>query len=180
LQGQTATFSNVSSYTGGINGILVDFSNLSPSVHLTAADFQFKVGNSNNISTWATAPAPSKVVTWVGPNGDTFADITWANHAIQNEWLQVTVLADANTHLASNTVFYFGNLVAATGYSVANSALYVTPIDVLATLLNLSSSSVGITNLYDFNRDGKVNATDLATVILDESFSGLQLITTPS
>jgi len=33
-------------------------------------------------------------------NGDTFADITWANHAIQNEWLQVTVLADANTHLA--------------------------------------------------------------------------------
>jgi hypothetical protein len=111
-------------------------------------------------------------------NGDTFADITWANHA--NEWLQVTVLANANTHLASNTVFYFGNLVGATGYSVANSTLYVTPIDVLATLLNLSSSSVGITNLYDFNRDGKVNATDLATVILDESFSGLQLITTPS
>jgi DUF971 family protein len=33
-------------------------------------------------------------------NGDTFADITWANHAIQNEWLQVIVLADANTHLA--------------------------------------------------------------------------------
>jgi len=112
-------------------------------------------------------------------NGDTFADITWANHAIANEWLQVTVLADANTHLASKTVFYFGNLVAATGYSVANSTLYVTPIDVLATLMNLSNS-VGITNLYDFNRDGKVNATDLATVILDESFSGLQLITAPS
>jgi len=179
LGGQTATFSNVSSYIDGINGILIDFANLPSNAHLTAADFQFKVGNSNTVSTWATAPAPTHVITFVGSNGDTFADITWANGAIKNEWLQVNVLADANTHLASKSTFYFGSLVAATGLSQIGSTLYVTPLDVLATALN-QSNSASITDPYDFNKDGKVNMTDLEIVILDELSASLNLITPPA
>jgi polygalacturonase len=163
----TASFSNISSYSDGLNGILIDFANLSTSgVTFSASDFAFKVGNNSNSSTWSTAPAPTAVATWTGNDGDTFADIVWANNAIQEEWLQVTVLADANTHLVNNVVFYFGNEIGATGASTATTGngpvLRVTSADVVNTENNASLlQTVPITNIYDFNRDGKVTSTDV-------------------
>jgi hypothetical protein len=122
------------------------------------------------------------VDTWIGTNGDTFADIVWPNGAIRDEWLQVTVKADANTHLASNFVFYFGSLVASTGASVTSTAsgplLQVTSADVEQTELNLTEqSTVPISNLYDFDRNGQVTSTDVeyAEFNLTEQ-SGLELI----
>ena len=164
--GSTATFANISSYADGINGILIDFANLPAGVTFTASDFQFNVGNNNTPLGWATAPAPTAVATWTGSNGDTFADIVWANNAIAEEWLQVTVLADANTHLASNVVFYYGSEIGATGISTATTAngpvIRVTSADVVATQNNASLlQAVPITNLYDFNRDDKVTAADI-------------------
>jgi aryl-phospho-beta-D-glucosidase BglC (GH1 family) len=181
LPGQTATFANVSSYSDGINGILIDFAYLPTGVTFTASDFAFAVGNNNTPSTWSAAPAPTAVATWAGPNGDTFADITWANNAIQEEWLQVTVLADANTHLASNDVFYFGSLIGATGTSTADNGtvLQVTAADLVATQNNASLlSSVPISSLYDLNRDGYVTAADF--VLCQDNatlLGGLNLIT---
>jgi hypothetical protein len=182
--GQTGTFANVSSYSDGINGILIDFGNEAAGVTFTASDFAFAVGNNNTPSTWATAPAPTAVATWIGPNGDTFADITWANNAIQEEWLQVTVLADANTHLASNDVFYFGSLIGATGTDTADGGtiLQVTAGDLVQTQNNASLlSSVPITNLYDYNRDGYVTAADFVLCQNNATLlSGLEYITPPS
>jgi hypothetical protein len=182
LPGGTATFANVSSYLDGINGILIDFANLPAGVTFSASDFQLNVGNNSTPSSWAAGPAPSAVATWTGTDGDTFADIVWPNGAIRDQWLQVTVLADADTHLASNDVFYFGSLVAATGASVTStingSLLQVTSADVEQTELNLSEqSTVPITNLYDFGRTGQVTSTDVeyAELNLTEQ-SGLQLI----
>jgi len=181
LPGQTATFSNVSSYVDGINGILVEFSNLPAGVTFSASDFQFNVGNNGTPSGWAAAPAPTAVATW-SSGGNTFADIVWTNGAIRDEWLQVTVLADGNTHLASNDVFYFGSLVGATGASVTStssgSTLQVTSADVEQTELHLSEqSTVPITSLYDFDRNGQVNSTDVeyAELNLTEQ-GGLELI----
>ena len=54
-----ATFANVSSYSKGINGIMVDIAGSHPSI--TAADFIFQVGNNNAPSTWAMADAPIAV-----------------------------------------------------------------------------------------------------------------------
>jgi hypothetical protein len=182
LPGQTATFSNVSSYIDGVNGILIDFANLPAGVTFSASDFQFAVGNNSTPSGWTAGPAPTSIATWTGKNGDTFADIVWSNGAIRNEWLQVTVLADADTHLAANNVFYFGSLVAATGASVTStingSLLQVTSADVEQTELNLTEqSTVPITSLYDFDRNGQVTSTDVeyAELNLTEQ-SGLQLI----
>ena len=182
LPGQTATFSNVSSYLDGINGILIDFANLPAGVTFSAKDFQFNVGNNSTPSTWAAGPAPAAVATW-SSGGNTFADIVWPNGAIRDEWLQVTVLVDANTHLASNDVFYFGNLVGATGASVTSTSngplLQVTSTDVELTEDHLSEqSTVPITSLYDFNRDGQVTSTDVefAALNLTEQ-GGLELIT---
>ena len=47
-----ATFANVSSYTAGINGIMVDISGTHGT--LTANDFIFKVGNNNSPNAWTT------------------------------------------------------------------------------------------------------------------------------
>jgi hypothetical protein len=179
----TATFTNISSYFDGINGILIDFANLPAGVSFSASDFQFNVGNTSNSSSWSSAPAPTSVATWTGSNGDTFADIVWANNAIEEEWLQVTVLADANTHLASNFTFYYGSEIGATGISTATTGngpvIRVTSADVVATQNNASLlQSVPITNLYDYNRDGKVTAADIVLCQNNTTLlGGLELIT---
>jgi hypothetical protein len=79
-------------------------------------------------------------------------------------------------------VFYFGSLVAATGASVTSAPsgplLQVTSADVEQTELNLSEqSTVPISNLYDFDRNGQVTSTDVeyAEFNLTEQ-SGLELI----
>jgi uncharacterized repeat protein (TIGR03803 family) len=161
----TATFSNISSYSDGLNGILIDFADLPSGVTFSASDFAFKVGNNSNSSSWSTAPAPTAVATWTS-GGGTYADIVWANNAIQEEWLQVTVKADANTQLANSVVFYFGSEIGATGVSTATTSngpvLRVTSADVVNTENNASLlKTVPITNIYDFNRDGKVTSTDV-------------------
>jgi hypothetical protein len=179
--GHTGTFANVSSYADGINGILIDFGNEAAGVTFTASDFAFAVGNNSTPSTWGAAPTPTAIATWIGPNNDTFADITWANNAIQEEWLQVTVVADANTHLASNDVFYFGSLIGATGTDTADGGtiLQVTAGDLVQTQNNASIlSSVLISNLYDYNRDGYVTAADLVLCQNNATLlSGLEYIT---
>ncbi len=40
-----------------------------------------------------------------GLNGSDRVKLEFANNAIQNAWLRVTMLADANTGLAANDVF---------------------------------------------------------------------------
>ena len=56
LPGQTPTFANYTSYSRGINGIMVDIQYTTNPTGLTAADFQFQVGNGAG---WTDAPAPS-------------------------------------------------------------------------------------------------------------------------
>ena len=79
--------------------------------------------------------------------------MTWVNNTIQNEWLQVTVLADADTGLSANDVFYYGNAIGETGNSTTDAQ--VTLADENAAQSH-ETSSASITNVYDFNRDGQV------------------------
>ena len=44
LPGRSATFSNYSSYSRGLNGIMIDVKGL-PGASLTTADFTFRYGN---------------------------------------------------------------------------------------------------------------------------------------
>src|SRR5262249_18768478 len=112
-----ATFANVSSYSRGINGIMVDVSGSHGA--LTAADFIFKTGNNNSPSTWNTAvPAPATVTTRIGAGvgGSDRVELIWADNAIQKTWLEVVVKgndalggSNTNTGLASSYVFMYGN-----------------------------------------------------------------------
>ena len=165
LPGQAATFANYSSYSRGINGLMVDVANLTNGPALVASDFTFKVGNGTDPTTWSAASAPTTVLDrpTAGISGSDRVELVWADGAVQHEWLQVTVLADANTGLATPYVFYFGNLVGETGNSTTSAA--VGGADVANEKAhNLQSAS--ITSPYDFNRDGAVGGADIATAKL--------------
>jgi uncharacterized delta-60 repeat protein len=179
LPGGTGSFANYTSYSLGLNGILVDFVGLAPGATFTAGDFTFHVGNNNTPSGWATAPAPVSVTAITGPNGDTYADIIWANNAIADEWLQVTVLSTPDTDLAGPVVFYYGNAIGETGNSTTDAKVDGT--DVARTQSNQTGlGSASITNVYDFNRDGKVNGVDVALAQANQSgLNPLRLITVP-
>src|SRR5205085_1972690 len=83
----------------------------------------------------------------------------WPDNAIQNEWLQVTVLADGNTGLTSPAVFYFGNAIGDSGDSTANTN--VNAADELGARANQRNftNPAPINFNYDFNRYKKVEAT---------------------
>ena len=110
LPGGTATFANYTSYSRGLNGIMVDIANLPGTP--TASDFTFKVGNDNTPALWSAAPAPASITVraGAGTGGSDRVTLIWndnnldgvvdANEAVANQWLQVTVKATANTGLA--------------------------------------------------------------------------------
>ena len=157
--GQTASFSNVTSYTKGLNGIVVQFDGVPPA-ELVAGDFVFRAGNNADPSTWTAAPVP----TWVGlihatgnNAGATRYAITFANYAVRNTWLQVTVKANARTGLSSPDVFYFGNLPGDTG----SLPLRVDVIDYVRTRY-AANTGAAINSPVDFDRNGRVNANDIA------------------
>jgi L-ascorbate metabolism protein UlaG (beta-lactamase superfamily) len=153
LPGQSATFANYSSYDRGINALAIDIENLGPSP--TAADFVFKVGNTPDPATWSNAPAPTGFAVRRG-DGAVDSDrvtVVWADGAIKNTWLQVTLVASGN-------VFYFGNAVGETGNSSANA--FVSAADEIGVRNHLTPAggSAAIENAYDFNRDGMVDSAD--------------------
>jgi uncharacterized repeat protein (TIGR03803 family) len=173
LPGQTAAYSNLTDYSKGINGIIIDISNLPSGATLTPSDFQFATGDVNDTTTWTPLTTSPTVTLLPATGGVTPVDLTWPNGTITNTWLQVTVLADANTGLASNDVSYYGNLVGKV--SDTGSPEQVTALD----LTQIENNIVGvatITDPYDVNKDGSVDAEDLV-ITQRNSFSALRLIT---
>jgi uncharacterized delta-60 repeat protein len=157
LPGQAADFSNVTGYSRGINGIMVDVRGLPGD--LTAADFDLAVGTPGG--TWAAAPAPASVTrrAEVGTAGSDRVTLTWADGDIKNTWLRVTVKANAQTGLSAPDVFYFGNLIGETG-DTTGTLLRVNAGD-LGGVKRVLNTTPNISSRYDFNRDGRVNALDL-------------------
>jgi hypothetical protein len=156
---------------------MIDVANFEGSI--TPDDFEALVGNSNDLRTWQPAPEfdfTTEFVGW-GVNGSIRLEVGWTNYTIKNQWVQVTLKANENTGLAADDVFYFGNSVGDTGNSTSDAI--VDASDVLAVQNNHTVTAT-ITNLYDFNRDKVVDATDDA--IVQSNLSGaspLVLITVP-
>jgi hypothetical protein len=176
LPGQTATTANFTNSLAGINGVMIDVAGLADGAALTASDFTFKAGATADPSTWATAPAPAAIVVrrGAGAGGADRIELLWADGTLQNQWLQVTLKADAVTRLAAAPdVFYFGNLV-----GDANGNGIVSVADTAMTK-SLSGQTATITSPADFNRNGLISVADTA---IAKSFSGstLTLFTAPA
>src|SRR5262249_1963977 len=132
----TANFGNYTSYSRGINGIMIDL--LGDGAHTSITlenilnDFTFKVGgggagSNTSVGTWVNAPLPISVTVRTGMtpeangvgtvSGSDRVEIIWADNAIQQKWLEVIVKNTFDTGLRSNDVFLFGNLIGSTGLS---------------------------------------------------------------
>lgn len=157
LPGQAAAFANYTSYSRGINGIMIDLTGLPRG--LSAADFVFKIGNDNAPEAWIDAPLPASVVERLGDatGSWTRVSIVWPDGAITGKWLQVTLKSNAASGLAADDVFYFGNAPGEAGG--ANDAK-VNATDEIRARLG-AAPSAGITHQLDFNRDGAVDGLDV-------------------
>ena len=165
-----ATFANVSSFTKGINGIMVDITGSHPNI--TADDFIFRVGNNNSPGLWGTANAPTSISVRAGAGvgGSDRVEIIWNTGAPIKEWLNVIVLANADTGLAQKVdhpvghgdAFFFGNAVGNVGTGDTSVNSLVTATDEAAIRANpaLVSANIPITNIYDVNRNASVSAVD--------------------
>jgi uncharacterized protein DUF362 len=181
LPGGTAGFANYTSYSRGINGVMVDIADLANAGGLSADDFEFHVGNTplTGPPEWDQAPAPQVVAVREGAGADDSdrVTLTWADNAIQKKWLRITVKANGNTGLTSPYVFYFGNAIGETGNSATDA--HVTPTDEIGTRNNphtLAMAPADILDVYDFNRDGKVGPTDEILARNNATSSGTALI----
>lgn len=182
--GQTAAYENITNYVRGLNRVVIDLAGAA-NENVSAEDFEFRIGNSDDVDNWTAAPSPIDIRTEasVGTDGATRVTVTWADQAIKNQWLQVTVRATETTRLLNDSVFYFGNQVADTDGAAAGQTLRVTAVDTLRIRANQSAlpNSVGITNDFDLDRDGRVTAIDSIHARQNQVlFGGLVMISPPA
>ena len=178
LPGQTATLANYTSYSSGINGIMVDIDD--PDGTPDVGSFEFKVGSDEAPDVWAPAALPEDVTIRVGEgvDGSDRLTIVWADGAVRKQWLQVTVLS-TGADLPQDDVFYFGNAVGDSGNSPIDTK--VNGFDILGARDNQRTltKSAPIDFAYDYNRDKNVNAYDMLVARNNQThfLSDLDLIT---
>jgi ELWxxDGT repeat protein len=180
LPGQAASFDNVTSYTRGINGLLIDVADLPGAAALGAGDFVFEIASGPGNGTWIPAPAPRSVSVrgGAGVDGADRVTLTWADGAIRNTWLRVTVKANANTGLTTPDVFHFGNLVGEVGDATSPRRVGTFDLAALRRAFTRAGATAALASPYDLNRDGRVNALDLAAARTN-LFQTLRTIPTP-
>ena len=150
---------NYTSYWRGINGIMVDFDGLfyAPA----PGDFRVRVNGAPGPDTWSHGPAPTvSIRPGDGVDGSHRVTLIWADGAIVNQWVEVTVLSDANgggLGLVDNSVFYFGNAVGDT-----DGDGRIGEGDYEAFFNQFGMSGDGLT--ADFDNDGNVDLADFAIV----------------
>jgi hypothetical protein len=185
LPGQKAVFANYTSYSRGINGLMIDIAGLpagTATLSVAAGDLAFAVGNDASPAGWTAPPDPSSVTIrrGGGAGGSDRVTLVWPDGVIAGEWIRVTVNPTANTGLVSTPdVFYFGNATAEAGNSASDAN--VTSADELQARAN-QAFGVPVTNRWDYNRDGRVGTADqlLARTHTTIGTAALQLITAPA
>lgn len=173
LPGGTATFDNTTSYSRGINGLMVDIAGLADANAVTLADFTFRT-SSNGVN-WTAAPDPLTGSPWLraaaGADGADRFSFLWSDGSIKNAWLEVTV---GIAGMTQPDVFYFGNLVADTGPSPG----VVNLSDYSQLAQNYGKTGVPITHPVDFDRGGSVGLGDYSALAQNYGKS-LALFTAP-
>lgn len=181
LPGQTATFANYSSFPLGINGIIIDATLANPTA-FSSSDILLARGAGNELSDFTALSVNASITVRPGEGVDGSDRITviLPNGSVVNEYLQVSVLANANTGLANDDVFYFGNVVGDTGDLPNNTIVNVA--DQSGVRANLTAfQAPGIDNPFDINRDGVVNVTDDSVIGANlTAFVQVPLITAPA
>ena len=186
LPGELATFANYTNYTRGINGVMIDVADTAGTA--TIDDFSFLVGNSNDLGDWATLATEDLPAVTVRPEeGAGGADritLLWPDNAIEQQWLQVTVLAGGNLGLVEDDVFYFGNAIGDSGEGNPSGVATTFISDELGARNNPHTflDRAPVDDAYDYNRDSIVFISDelIARNNQTNFLTGLKLITAPA
>jgi hypothetical protein len=166
--GQAATFESVSSFVHGINGLVVDLKGApADGAQIDAGDFMFMVGNDNMPDTWQPGPAPDRIVVLpnAGVDGSDRTLIECPNGAIVDTWLRITVKANADTGLAADEDFFYGNVRGDTGAAFVGVGEFFGrgARDFQSVALELFHR-VGVGNPNDVDGNGIVDAFDLQAI----------------
>ncbi|MDP6635789.1 MAG: metallophosphoesterase [Phycisphaerae bacterium] len=177
LPGGTIGPEHRTGYSRGINGLMVDIDELPGTV--TALDFDFQINSVADPNNWTVAPAPTSVTVRhdAGVSGADRVTIIWADRAIRNQWVKVTVKANANTNLEDEDVFYLGNTV---GDGDGDGDVDAGDYGTLVSEFGLSGV-VGV-RATDLDGSGRVDLTDFSIMrgafgdsVPDPIFPGLPL-----
>jgi hypothetical protein len=163
LPGAAITPANFTGYSRGANGVMIDVQGLPAGAVLTVADFDFRAGNNSSPQSWRPAPRPRQIAVRASPDGANAARVTlvWKDKAIRNSWLQVTMLANADTGLAAPDVFYVGNLVGHSAQSDgAAGVAQVGPDDVALPASRLRQTAAP-NDPADYDRNGRITRADV-------------------
>ncbi len=156
-----AVSANLSTYTRGINGIMIDLLGGGSHASINANDFVFKTGNDSSLGGWSTAAAPSSiaVITGAGVSSSDRVEIVWGAGAVKKAWLEVQVLATPNTGLAATDAFFWANLL-----GDSNLNYFATGADASSVLANIGIPAP-ITSARDHNRSGTITGTDSSVAL---------------
>ena len=165
LPNETATYENISNFSEGINGIIID-ADLANASSFSANDIALSTGVAEDLSDLAPLNLTPDVSVRVGEGagGSDRITIVLPNRSVKNVYLQVKVLANSTTGLAIDDVFYFGNVVGETGNLLADTRVNSGDISgVQANLTNLFSQAE-IDSPFDVNRDARVSSADISVI----------------
>ncbi|REK19312.1 MAG: hypothetical protein DWQ37_01595 [Planctomycetota bacterium] len=163
-----AAFDNITSFSRGINGLMIDVDDLQSPI--STDDFQFYVSTSlgdTSPDTWVAAPQPSSISIRPGAGvlGSDRIGLVWPDGAIANRWLRVifegndaTGGFNTNTGLSESDEFFFGNRIGDDG-SGSPTVFITSATDEIAARAN-PGFGVGVNNPWDYDRSGVVNAVD--------------------
>jgi len=162
---QVLSYDNLINTGRGINGLVFDIADLPGS--LTPADFAFQMSPQlvfdqglNPPSDWLAAPAPIGLTVATGTHSRVV--IRWADNAIANRWLRVTIQANSNTGLAESETYYIGHLLGETT-GAANGFFTVSFADIIP-IRSAVGQSVGAESIYDIDKNGTVSFADISAM----------------
>ncbi len=166
---QTLSAANIVNYSLGLNGLILDIAGLA-ATSLTVSDFTLRMSPqgafneaANPPAGWTSAPSPSAITVQPGSSSTAARVILeWPNNQIQNRWLQVRVLANANTGLSTAQTFYIGHLTGEVDGVLSSGRYNVQDADIAAALPlgRLGTAS----DIADVDRNGFVVNRDMILV----------------
>jgi subtilisin family serine protease len=160
------TYDNLINSSRGINGLVFDVQYSVPTVN--ADDFSFQMSptgafneGDHPVSGWELAPDPTSVTVTPHGTGSRIA-ITWPDNAIANRWLRVTVLANANTGLPENEVYYVGHLLGET--TGPSGGVFTVSFADISPIRSAAGSTVNAGSPVDIDKNGTVSFADISAM----------------
>ncbi len=159
--GGAASSAALSTFSRGINGIMIDLQGDGSHTSISASDFIFKTGNDNTPSGWATTADPTAITvrTGAGISGSDRVEIIWDSNAVKKKWLEVQLLNTTNTGLAAKDVFYWANLI-----GDSNLNFLASGADASSVLANIGGAA-SISSARDHNRSGIISGADASATL---------------